>query len=131
MGGGTKSEVQSSINIHVGSFHCPVGWTGLDDLYRIVPGELSVVTGVPNSGKSEWLDALLCNLVQQRGWNFALCSMENKVGKTLLFPTARYLLSGAGAAYCLGPGSTEVAILMQRIISHAAGLEFFAVIYEG
>ncbi|GAQ90211.1 hypothetical protein KFL_006140010 [Klebsormidium nitens] len=55
------------------------GWSGLDELYRIVPGELSVVTGVPNSGKSEWLDALLCNLVGQRGWTFALCSMENKV----------------------------------------------------
>ena len=57
------------------------GWSGLDELYRVVPGELSVVTGVPNSGKSEWLDALLCNLVGQRGWTFALCSMENKVSR--------------------------------------------------
>ena len=41
----------------------------------MVPGELSVVTGVPNSGKSEWIDALLCNLAVQQGWTFALCSM--------------------------------------------------------
>ena len=38
-----------------------------------------MVTGVPNSGKSEWIDALLCNLAELHGWSFALCSMEKKV----------------------------------------------------
>lgn len=46
---------------------------------QVVPGELTLVTGVPNSGKSEWIDALLCNLNENVGWKFALCSMENKV----------------------------------------------------
>ncbi|XP_062012515.1 twinkle homolog protein, chloroplastic/mitochondrial [Rosa rugosa] len=55
------------------------GWRDLDDLYNVVPGELTIVTGVPNSGKSEWIDALLCNLYEGYGWKFALCSMENKV----------------------------------------------------
>ncbi|XP_024983114.1 twinkle homolog protein, chloroplastic/mitochondrial-like isoform X2 [Cynara cardunculus var. scolymus] len=55
------------------------GWKAMDDLYNVVPGELTVVTGVPNSGKSEWIDALLCNLNESVGWKFALCSMENKV----------------------------------------------------
>jgi twinkle protein len=55
------------------------GWEGVDALYRVVPGELTVVTGVPNSGKSEWVDALMCNLADKHGWSFALCSMENKV----------------------------------------------------
>lgn len=55
------------------------GWKALDGLYRIVPGELTIVTGVPNSGKSEWIDALLCNINEREGWKFALCSMENKV----------------------------------------------------
>ncbi|KAH9627398.1 hypothetical protein KSS87_001237, partial [Heliosperma pusillum] len=45
----------------------------------VVPGELTIVTGIPNSGKSEWIDALVCNLNQNVGWKFALCSMENKV----------------------------------------------------
>ncbi|KAK9834060.1 hypothetical protein WJX81_006707 [Elliptochloris bilobata] len=54
------------------------GWKGLDPFYRVVPGELSIVTGVPNSGKSEWIDALLCNLAEQCGWSFAMCSMEKK-----------------------------------------------------
>ncbi|KAK1432512.1 hypothetical protein QVD17_09409 [Tagetes erecta] len=55
------------------------GWKALDDLYNVVPGELTVVTGVPNSGKSEWIDALLCNLNRSVGWKYALCSMENNV----------------------------------------------------
>jgi len=55
------------------------GWEALDRVYRVVPGELTVVTGVPNSGKSEWVDALMVNLASNLGWSFALCSMENKV----------------------------------------------------
>ncbi|CAM6056228.1 unnamed protein product [Sphagnum tenellum] len=55
------------------------GWRSLDEIYRVVPGELTIVTGVPNSGKSEWIDALICNLNKNRHWTFALCSMENKV----------------------------------------------------
>lgn len=51
----------------------------LNYFYQVVPGELTIVTGVPNSGKSEWIDALLCNLNEIAGWKFALCSMENKV----------------------------------------------------
>lgn len=55
------------------------GWKAMDDLYNVVPGELTIVTGVPNSGKSEWIDALLVNLNESVGWKFALCSMENRV----------------------------------------------------
>ncbi|CAM0909353.1 unnamed protein product [Alopecurus aequalis] len=57
----------------------PTGWKCMDGLYKVVPGELTIVTGVPNSGKSEWIDALMCNINHQCGWKFALCSMENKV----------------------------------------------------
>lgn len=56
---------------------------------QVVPGELTVVTGVPNSGKSEWLDALLVNLALRNGWQFAMCSMEKAVSACiprLLFP---------------------------------------------
>ncbi|TVU08521.1 hypothetical protein EJB05_41926 [Eragrostis curvula] len=46
------------------------GWESMDDIYKVVPGELTVVTGVPNSGKSEWIDALMCNINDQCGWKF-------------------------------------------------------------
>lgn len=54
------------------------GWPALDKYYKVVPGELTIVTGVPNSGKSEWIDALLCNLSEMHGWTFAMCSMEKR-----------------------------------------------------
>jgi twinkle protein len=53
------------------------GWPSLDEYMTIRPGELSVVTGVPNSGKSEFIDALAVNLAHRCGWHFAMCSFEN------------------------------------------------------
>ncbi len=53
------------------------GWSSLDECMTVRPGELSVVTGIPNSGKSEFIDALMVNLAQRYGWRFAVCSFEN------------------------------------------------------
>jgi twinkle protein len=54
------------------------GWRMLDDLYTARPGEFTVVTGIPNSGKSNWLDALAVNLARAHGWRFAIFSPENQ-----------------------------------------------------
>ena len=54
------------------------GWDEVDRFYTVRPGEFTVVTGIPNSGKSNWLDALLVNLARDHGWNFALFSPENQ-----------------------------------------------------
>lgn len=54
------------------------GWTPLDPYLKIRPGLLSVVTGIPNSGKSNWLDDLLINLAENEGWRFAIFSPENQ-----------------------------------------------------
>jgi twinkle protein len=53
------------------------GLPSLDQLYKIVPGHLAVVTGVPNHGKSEFIDQLMVNLARKQGWTFGLCSFEN------------------------------------------------------
>ena len=53
------------------------GWPSVDKLYTVVPGQLTVVTGWPSSGKSEWLDAMLVHLSRQ-GWKTALYSPENQ-----------------------------------------------------
>jgi twinkle protein len=53
------------------------GWRSVDELLTIVPGQLTVVTGIPNSGKSEWIDALMMNLARLHGWRFGLCSFAN------------------------------------------------------
>ncbi|KAF5840269.1 hypothetical protein DUNSADRAFT_17372 [Dunaliella salina] len=59
----------------------PTGWRSLDPIYKVVLGEVSIVSGVPNSGKSEWIDALLMNLSWHHGWAFALCSLEKTPDK--------------------------------------------------
>lgn len=53
------------------------GWQNVDEHYTVRPGELCVVTGMPGSGKSEWVDALMVNLAQTYGWRFGVFSPEN------------------------------------------------------
>jgi len=54
------------------------GWKSLDPFLKIRPGLLTVVTGVPNSGKSNWVDDLMINLAENEGWRFAIFSPENQ-----------------------------------------------------
>lgn len=53
------------------------GWPGMDNLYSVRPGELTVITGIPGSGKSNWLDCLMINLAEKEDWSFAVFSPEN------------------------------------------------------
>ena len=53
------------------------GWECVDKNWRIKTGQLVVVTGIPGHGKSEWVDALCCNLAQDHGWRIAMFSPEN------------------------------------------------------
>lgn len=54
------------------------GWWSLDGLYTVRPGEFTVVTGIPGSGKSNWVDCLSINLAKNHGWAFAVFSPENQ-----------------------------------------------------
>ena len=53
------------------------GWPAIDPLLKIRPGDLSVITGWPSSGKTTWLDALCLNLALGHGWVFGVASFEN------------------------------------------------------
>lgn len=53
------------------------GWPSVDALYTVGMSQWTLVTGTPNSGKSEWLDALMVNLARQGGWKFFIYSPEN------------------------------------------------------
>jgi twinkle protein len=75
------------------------GWPSLDQLYSVVPGQLTVVTGWPSSGKSEWLDALLVNLAR-RGWCFAVFSPENQ---PVAFHASKMLEKISGKPFGRGP----------------------------
>lgn len=53
------------------------GYPALDSIYTVAPGQLTVVTGYPSSGKSNFVDQLMVNLAQKSDWKFAVASFEN------------------------------------------------------
>ena len=53
------------------------GWKSLDNLYTARIGEMTVVTGMPGSGKSNFIDALCLNLAMAHHWRIGYFSPEN------------------------------------------------------
>jgi len=54
------------------------GYTSVDEIYTVAPAQLTVVTGYPSSGKSNFIDQVMVNLARQNDWKFAVCSFENQ-----------------------------------------------------
>lgn len=54
-----------------------VDMTDTDDHLSWSRGELVVVTGIPGSGKSTWLDYMFTRLAFLKGWKFGIFSPEN------------------------------------------------------
>lgn len=48
-----------------------------EELISFSPGQMTVITGTPNSAKSETADHLMLNLAVQHDWRFAIHSPEN------------------------------------------------------
>ena len=53
------------------------GYEVIDKLFTVKEGLLYVVTGMPSSGKSEFVDQVMMNLAQNSHWKFAVASFEN------------------------------------------------------
>ena len=75
------------------------GWPSVDKHYTVDDGQLSIVTGWPSSGKSEWIDALAVNLGRQ-GWRIAFFSPENQPIK---LHAAKLLEKASGKPFGSGP----------------------------
>ena len=54
------------------------GFSALDQIYTVAAGQLTVVTGYPSHGKSNFVDQLMVNLAEHDDWKFAICSFENQ-----------------------------------------------------
>jgi twinkle protein len=54
-----------------------IGLNDFDELISWIPGQLTMITGIPNQGKSEFLDFILSKLAIQHGWKFGIFSPEN------------------------------------------------------
>ena len=66
------------------------GFRGLDDVYTVLQGQLTVVTGLPGSGKSEFIDAVLVNLAEKEDWKFAIASFENPPAMHIIKLSEKY-----------------------------------------
>lgn len=76
------------------------GWPSVDKLYTVLTSQWTLITGWPNSGKSEWLDALLVNLAKAEPWRFFIYSPENY---PLALHHVKLLEKYIGKPFSLGP----------------------------
>ncbi len=74
-------------------YHC------LDGLFTVLPGTLTIVTGIPSSGKSELLDQLVVNLAEKENWMTAFASFENEPR----FHIAKLMSKKTGKQFFVGP----------------------------
>ena len=74
--GSYKTEV---LDLYQGNYDRPIqiGFRGLDDIYKIMKGTFHVWTGIPNHGKSTFLDQCLIRLAKSHDWKFAVFSPEH------------------------------------------------------
>ncbi len=56
-----------------------LGWPSLDEFYTVKTSYWTIVTGVPHSGKSGFVDEIVVKLIDKpHNWKFAICSPENQ-----------------------------------------------------
>lgn len=54
------------------------GWKPVDWYYTVKRGQMTILTGIPNHGKSNWLDCMLLNIATEHDWSFGVFSPENQ-----------------------------------------------------
>lgn len=85
-----------------------VGYFNFDTLLTFRGGELTTITGSPQSGKSEFIDQITERLAVNHGWKFGVCSVENQpvklhfakiaeryIGKKFYHSNRIYAMTGA------------------------------------
>ncbi|QDP61222.1 MAG: putative ATP-dependent helicase [Prokaryotic dsDNA virus sp.] len=96
------SSVATTISdIRIGGFKggAKIGIPSVDKLMTICSDQVSVVTGVPGSGKSEFIDFAMVSLAMREDWKFAIFSAENPIeihaGKLIEKYAGKPLFEGA------------------------------------
>ncbi len=76
---GVKEYHESVQNIYDGNEQKAIstGFDLLDQIYKVMPSTFNLITGIPNHGKSNFLDQILLNLAENENWNFAIFSPEH------------------------------------------------------
>lgn len=55
-----------------------VGMEGLGEYLTFMSGQITTITGIPGSGKSEVTDNIMAKASINHGWTWAVCSFENQ-----------------------------------------------------
>lgn len=55
-----------------------IGFPGFDELFSFKRGQFTVITGIPNHGKSAFLNQCHIRLSSRFGWKHGICSFENQ-----------------------------------------------------
>jgi twinkle protein len=50
--------------------------SGFDNYLSFVPGQMTMITGIPGHGKDEFLNWILVGLAKYENWSFAVCGFE-------------------------------------------------------
>lgn len=95
-----------------------VGIEGVDDLYSVKRGQMTVITGHPNGGKTTWTGAALAALAKKHDWKFLVWSAEHHISDAMAKIAAPYL----GCPVVQKPG--------RRVATHDAKVEAFRFITE-
>jgi len=74
-----------------------VGIAGLRDMVRLAKGSISVVTGIPNHGKSAVVKHIACEMIRNHGWNVTQASFEDRIYANLM-PELITIMAGRSAS---------------------------------
>lgn len=80
------------------------GWENFDACCTLELSRLMVVTGVPGSGKSEWVDELVLRLCLRHNWDIGFFSPENI---PIVYHLRKLAEKLTGARFRPGPGMSE------------------------
>lgn len=97
------------------------GLPSVDNLYTVAPGQLTIVTGVPNHGKSEFLDQLMINLAKREGWTFGICSFENDPANHI----SKWAEKWTGMPFWDGPARRMTSFNLEDVLQQLNGVFHF------
>ena len=94
------------------------GLSSIDDVFSILDHQFCVVTGIPSSGKSDFVDAYCLGLNKRYGWKTAYASPEN-------YPLAFHAHKLFRKAYGSIPESTEIGSSKYSVTKEYIGDNFY------
>lgn len=117
----TANDYYSQImDLYDGNYEKPteIGLKGLDDIYKIMPGTFHTITGIPNHGKSLFLDQVLLSLAINHNWSFAIYSPEHSTAMHIRRLVQMYKKKSFDEGFTNRMGRDELSSAVKFIQEH-------------